>query len=484
MQRRVLVAWLLALAVLVPPGSRAEGPAVAGVVELPVGDARWSRASIGVHAVDVATGETVAAWRSDAPMVPASAQKALTAAVALRALGPSHTFVTRAYAAGRVIDGELQGDLVLVGEGDPTLTAERLWRLLRDLKTQGIERIAGDVLLDDTRFVDEPAIPGWERASDLEEGPSYYAPIGALAVEFGGVSLVLRPGPAAGDPAVVVLETPAGDYVRVVADVATVGSRDRTRLDVRRVVRPDHVVFEVEGQVREGSGIRRFRRAVPDPTAHAGGVIASLLATGAGPALAGRVREGLLPPDAVEVGRVVSPPLGSVLMDMNKYSSNFMAELVLRSVGASVALPGSTASGLGVARSHVAALGVPPEEAALVNGSGLSRQIRLSPRALTTVLADAARDPTLAPELVASLAIGGRDGTLRDRLDDLDGRVRAKTGTLSDVVALAGFVVDDGGRTLAFAFFANEIRGSVETLQELADDVVRRLAHPPSTAVP
>ncbi len=475
--RRVVRILLLAELLRASVGFAADAgvPTAAGAaIELPMSDAAWPKAVIGVHAVRVATGEVVVGYQADRPLIPASAQKAVTAAAALRGLGPSFHFETRVYATGPVVDGVLEGDLVVVGRGDPTLTADKLWRLVRDLKTHGLQRVAGDLLLDDTYFSGSPMIAGWTRTVDLDEGPSYFAPIGALAAEFGGVTVVVRPGALVGTPATVAVETPAGDAVRITAAVDTVGTKERTRLDMRRIVRDDGVTFEVEGGVRVEGGERRFRRSVADPTVYFGGILAHLLAE-AGVTVGGRVRRGVLPPASTLLRTITSPPLASVLMDMNKYSSNFMAEAVLRTLGAELRGEGSTEAGLAVIRAHLDALGIAPEQSQLVNGSGLSRDLRFSPEAMTRVLADAARDGTIAPEFLASLAIGGRDGTLDDRFEDVPDAVRAKTGTLSDTVALVGFVRTTHDELLAFAFFANEIRGPVDVLQGLADEVARRL---------
>lgn len=462
----VWVCWAL-----VAGWAAAEEPTLAELVS----DPRWARAEVGLSVVRVRTGEVVHGWRDDQPMVPASAMKAVTAAAALRALGPSHHFDTEVWVTGEVVEGVLEGDVVFVGHGDATLMADDVWRMLRDLRSSGVERVRGNLVLDDTFFDEGPRIPGWTKAGDLADGPSYFAPIGALGLEFGGVTLVVRPGPREGSPAVALLETPAAGFVRVQSTALTGSDRSRTRLELERRVEGDHVDLVLSGSVPMDAAPRRFRRAVHDATGLFGGVVEALLGS-VGPTLEGKVVRGTLPEVAKRLQQHASPPLGSILMDMNKYSSNYMAESVLRSVGAVVRGEGTTANGLAVVRAHLDAIGVAPEESVLVNGSGLSYEARLSPRALTAVLVDAARDPRIGPELVASLAIAGRDGTLDDRLEDVEGRVRAKTGTLADVTALAGFVEAADREIYAFAFFANAIQGPVDNLQRLADEVALRIA--------
>lgn len=451
-------------------------PEVAEQVTAALDAAPFSDMIVGVHVVAVDDGEVLVSWQPDRPLVPASTMKVLTSAAALSVLGPAHQFPTDVYATAPLVDGVIEGDLVIVGHGDPTYTEEKVWRLLRDLQTDGLVRVTGDVLLDDTYFDEDPLIPGWDSAHDLAEGPSYFAGIGAIPLGFGSTAVSIRPGAEVGAPAVVVPETPSGDYLRIDAAVTT-GAGRRDRVEVTRTVAPDHMALTLRGEVGIDGGTVSLRRAVADPTRYAAGVFGALIRD-VGIVVGGEVKPGRRPDGAERLRRQYSPPLASVLMDTNKYSSNFMAETVLRVLGAEVHGEGTTDAGLKVVRAYLDGLGIAPADWSAANGSGLSRRTQLSAHQLTTVLVAAARDPAVAPELTASLAIGGLDGTLRSRFREMPRRVRGKTGTLAGVHSLAGFTVDPQGRVLAFAFVANEVRGGLSRAKRAMDGVLEALMVP------
>jgi D-alanyl-D-alanine carboxypeptidase/D-alanyl-D-alanine-endopeptidase (penicillin-binding protein 4) len=168
-----------------------------------------------------------------------------------------------------------------------------------------------------------------------------------------------------------------------------------------------------------------------------------------------------------------SPTLGAVIMDMNKYSSNFIAEMVLRTMGAETYdEPGSNDNGLRVVREYLATIGIPEGEYSLINGSGLSRDTRVSARQLSAVLIDMARDPIVGAEFVASLSIGGRDGTLSRRFGEADGAVRGKTGTIDGVHGLVGYVSDGEQRTAVVSFLANELPKGSRPAREVHEEII------------
>ena len=183
---------------------------------------------------------------------------------------------------------------------------------------------------------------------------------------------------------------------------------------------------------------------------------------------------GDVPEGARSLARHESRPLGALVRDMNKNSNNFMAEMILKTLGAQfVAIPGTTAGGLEMVRAYVSGLGLDPEETALADGSGLSDQTRATAALLARVLARAAGDFEIGPELVSSLPIGGADGTLSDRFagEEARRRVRAKTGKINGVVSLAGYVANRDGRTFAFVVLANQPRGTIDAVHRAIDRI-------------
>ncbi len=434
-------------------------------------DALFHVADSGLHIVDLGTGETLFDQQAGRPLVPASTMKLLTAWVALKELGPSWRFTTVMGTDGELSpDGTLAGDLVVVGGGDPSLVVEKLWKMVVDLKAEGVRRIRGDLVLDDGYFDHRWLIEGWRKPADLARGPAYFAPLGALSGNFNTAASVVGPGAGVGEPARVELETPAPGIVEVEAQADTV-ERGRRRLQVERIVEGERVRFVVKGRVPLEADPVRIYRTVPRPTPYFGAVLRYLLEH-EGVELKGRLVVRAAPDDLRPLVTHRSEPLATLLATMNKHSSNFIAEQVLKAVSAELdGPPGSTAGGLAHVRRHLEAIGVDLDEVHLVNGSGLSRSIRLAPEHLTAVLRDAALDPSISPEFVASLAIGGRDGTLWSRFDAPDevDRLRGKTGTLDGVHGLAGLLELPWAGPVAFAWLVNGPPGIVADARRLQD---------------
>jgi D-alanyl-D-alanine carboxypeptidase/D-alanyl-D-alanine-endopeptidase (penicillin-binding protein 4) len=468
----VLAALLLCLA----PPARAEEPAPQPLDEIlgPVGaDRLFREAKVAVQVVDLTTGEEVWSRDPDLALNPASTTKILTAATALKRLGPAHTFRTIVYADDRPdAKGTIQR-LYVEGRGDPTLVVEKLWKIAHDLELAGVRTVKGGIVLDESYFGPDHLLPGWGKQRDIERGPSYYPALSALSLNFNNIALTVRPGEV-GKPAVVGADTATGPYITVENEVTTGRAGSRRRLSIDRVVKPDGtMVFTLKGSVPANDSLRRYYRTVDDPTRYLGHALRELLVE-RGITVDGPIVVGEVPPSAEYLLELQSPPLTSILMDMNKFSSNFMAEQVLRTIGAEVHGEGTAAGGLKEVGAYLASVGV-KDGYTLFNGSGLAREGALAPSALTAVLLDMAADSRVGNEFRSSLAIAGVDGTLRRRLRDNAGRLRGKTGTLDGVHGLAGYVESADGRLYAFAFLANGFRGGSVTVKRVHDDFAERM---------
>jgi D-alanyl-D-alanine carboxypeptidase/D-alanyl-D-alanine-endopeptidase (penicillin-binding protein 4) len=440
-------------------------------------DALLRRAPAAVHVVNVRTGEEVYARGAEQTLLPASTMKVITTAAALRTLGPAYTFHTDLLHTGELHDdGTLEGDLFVRGGGDPTLVLERLWKLVQELRLEGVRKIAGNVVFDDDLFDTDPGIPGWDKALDKENGPAYFPPLGALSLNYNTVAVYVGPGAELGAPARVELETPSG--VIEIDNQATTGSAHGRRwLELDRELDGVKTRFVVTGVVPAESGARRYYRSVGDPTAYFTGAFAELCKQ-QGLVVTGHFVDGSTPDDAVLLVRQESPSLGVILQTVDKHSNNFMAEMVLKAVGAEViGAPGTTAKGVEVVRGYLTELGLDLEGATIVNGSGLTRDGGVRPELLTAVLVDMHDDRQVGPEFRAALAIGGLDGTLRSRFgaEDQVGRVRGKTGSLNGVHCLTGYVDAADGDVYAFAFLVNEISGPLSRARRLHDRFVDAL---------
>lgn len=441
-------------------------------------DRLFRDAVVGLQVVDLETGAEVFARNAEQAMVPASTMKVVTSAAALKHLGPSYRWKTALLTGAdteRDPKGLLKGDLYVRGSGDPTLVVERLWKLVYDLKLEGITEIEGNVVFDRSFMDSEYVLPGWDKKADLEDGPSYFPTLGALSLNFNAAALLVGPGEEVGGPARALLETPAAGVVTIENKLITTakGSRRNVKLE-REVQEGGKMLLKLSGTVPMGSDVDRYYRAVPDPTAHFTAAFAELMKQH-GIKVKGKWIDGEAPDKTRELVSLRSDPLAVVLMDTNKYSNNFMAEQVLRTLGAEVkGGPGTTAKGVEVVSEYLSGLGIPREQVTLVNGSGLSRGMRLRPSHLNRVLVDMAQDAKVSYEFMSSLAIGGRDGTLwaRFRGEDEVDRLRGKTGTLEGVHCLSGYVEGADGRMYAFTFLVNELPYSIARARKVQDDFV------------
>lgn len=448
-------------------------------------DQKWlAKLDVGLQVVDLATGAPVFERNPDTLLGPASTAKVVTSATALKTLGPSWRFRTVVTAdAAPDADGAVKGHVYVRGSGDPSLVVEKLWKIVADLELAGVKRIDGDLVFDDTAFTADTALVGWDKAADIERGPAYFPALSALSVNFNTAAIVVRPGPKVGEPAVVRLETPAGGYVEIESSVTTGAAGGRRGVTVERIVRPDGgMKFVVSGAVPSDDEASRYYRTIADPTGHFAAIFAELVKQ-RGITWTGTLRRGPTPEGTELLAEVESPALAMLLMDMNKLSSNYSAELVLRALGAaSGELQGSTQTGLAVVRDYLVSLGLDDQDFVLINGSGLSREARLTPEALNAVMVDMHRDPRIGPEFAASLALAGWDGTLSGRLEEAPGLLRGKTGTIGGVHGLTGYLASPDGRRYAFAFLVNGV-DDTGPIRQLHDRFARALLEGSDTSV-
>lgn len=450
---------------------------LADVLDPLLSDRLFREADIGIQVVNAGTGEEVYAHRADEPYIPASVMKAVTGAVALRTLGPAYRFSTAILThEDNEIDeeGTLEGNLHVWGGGDPTLVVEDMWRMARDLRIAGISTIRGDLIFDESHFDQDYLIPGWRKKEDLTNGPAYFSPVGALTVNYNTTCIVVTPGLEAGLPARVLLEN-ITELFEITSEVVTGAPGSRPWMTIEREVDwgSGTMTFTMEGSIPEDEVEPwRYYRSVPNPSLHFADLFRKMMES-QGIRVRGRSLLGEAPSrDMRLLSQDHSEPLLHLLITMNKSSSNIIAESILKAIGAEErGLPGTSAGGLAVIEEYLVSLGIPSDEFVLLNGSGLARGIQLRPTHVNAVILDMLADEQLAPEYMASLAVGGRDGTLRRRFgeDEHVGRVRGKTGSVNGVYCLSGVILGGDGQRYVFSFFVNGYRRSSRTVRRLQD---------------
>ncbi len=427
-----------------------------------------------VYALD--GGALVASHRAQSAMQPASTMKLLTTYAALDLLGPDYVWRTTARAAVPASDGKLRGDVYLQGSGDPSLTLERFWLLLRQLQQRLGGKIEGDLVLDRSAY----ALPDYDPAAfDNEPQRPYNAGADALLVNFGTVRIDLIPDPV-NRRVKALLATPA-ERLQVnarltLSDGACGDWREKLAVKLPADNVGGATPIELSGPFAASCGERSLHLNLNNSLAASNAQVEDLfraLWREQGGLIGGQVRSGNAPAEALPVMRWESPPLAEILRDTNKYSNNVMARQIFLSLAES--LPVTPESARQRVQQWLQRKQLNFPELIIDNGSGLSRSEMIAPGHMAELLVDAWRNP-LMPEFVATLPIAGVDGTLKKRFANGEALKRAhlKTGSLSGVRALAGYVQDQRGRRYALACFVNDAKAVNAVCDALADWVAAR----------
>ncbi len=445
-------------------------PEIEAAVLALTGDHTFKGAAIGIAILDVDTGHYLAASNEHEPLNPASNAKLYTAAAALATLHGDHRYETTL--AGKVKGGSVGGPLVLRGHGDPSLRAGDLWEMVQELRARGIKKIDGDILVDQRFFDEQFTPPAFDQQPN--EWAAFRAPVSAVAIDENTVTMTVRPT-SEGNPAVVTFDPPGfvdvdGTVKTAEAGADTVGlalSGSGRRLSAR-----------VSGAIAIDSRVARYSRRVDDPTLLAGYVLKSLLDE-ARIEVTGEVKAGSSNAGAI-LARHVSAPLGTLLYELGKVSDNFYAEMVFKTLGGETkGRPARSDAGSEAVTRWLTKVGAMDAGVVIKNGSGLFDANRVTAASTAQLLRAAWRDPAVQNEFVAQLAIGGVDGTLKNRFVREKQRraVRAKTGTLDDAIALSGYVLGPPGKgPIAYSIFFNKIEGKAHGARHAADKLVEILA--------
>lgn len=383
-------------------------------------------------------------------MNPASTMKLVTTYAGLELLGPAFSWKTEALADTHPVNGRIAGNLYLRGSGDPRLSQEAFWLLLRQLRARGVSEIAGDLVLDRSAF----AVPAHDPAAfDNEPLRPYNAGPDALLVNLDAIRLTLL-ADGVRRAVSVIAETPDPD-LRVSNRLRLV---DEACGDWREKLKAtsDGDAIELSGVFPASCGEKALQLS-PWPADVQVERLFRALWNELGGSLAGRVRASTTPATARTLAVQESPPLADIVRDINKYSNNVMARQLFLTLAAE--RPATTDAARRRVSAWLAAKGLTMPELVLDNGSGLSRVERISADGLARLLLAAWQSPVM-PELMSSLPVAGVDGTLKKRLGDspAGGRAHLKTGYLEGVRAIAGYVLDNSGRRWVVVCLINDPR--------------------------
>jgi len=416
---------------------------------------RLPPAAVSFVVLDPETARPVAGLNLAIPRSPASTVKVLTTYASLDMLGPAYTWRTRALIRGELVNGTLQGDLILQGGGDPFMTLERWWSFARALHTKGLRGIHGNIIIDNGNFHIEETDRG---AFDGKPNRNYNVLPDALMVNFQNVEFRLLANPATRKVDIIADPLPAN----LVIDNRVRFSTGRCRGPSRRVdfgVDPkDANRVSFIGALSPECAPRSFGRVLMNPPDYAYGTFVSIWRE-LGGEFDGRMVLGGAPADARPFLAFDSLSLAEIVRLTNKFSSNLMARHLLLTLGMEkFGVPGTPQKGAQAIEEWSRQRGLPLTDLDIDNGSGLSRVTHVTVIELASVL-NSAYHSRYAPEFLSSLPLAGLDGTLRSRLRETPaGAVRLKTGHLDGVSGVAGFVTANSGRTYVVVSLVNHPR--------------------------
>ena len=491
-KRGQMASWL-ALAALVATGCARPAPApptprvdpllvtMDSIINRALPNTLW-----GVEALDATNSRVVYSYNPTRHFIPASNTKLVVTVAAMGLLGPDYRYRTPIYINGNAGDSVARG-ILIVGQGDPTMSGRyhggddfAVVKMLADsLYTKGIRRITGDIVVDASYFTPERVHPTWE-VGDL---PWYYAaPTGAFAIAEGALRLIVRAGATAGSAptaSVVGANFPMPVVIRAVTDTAGAGAN----IDVDYEPWPDTLV--ITGRI----GLNRADSswiAIPDQPAFAAQALRDAMAQ-RGITTTGTIRVVNDSAGARAARAAIanasplitweSAPVKEIVAGILKPSQNWIAEQLLRTLGARFGGGGSWSNGIRVERRYLIDVArVDSTGFSVRDGSGLSAQNLLSPRATLQLLEHARQSSWGADYRAALPAPGMRGATLSNRLQGLETRVAAKTGTIANVNSLSGYLRTLDNRDITFAIFTNASGLPSAEVRRAIDQIVHALA--------
>ncbi len=413
----------------------------------------------------------VATINPEKKFIPASISKLFTTAAVLDTFPPGYKFKTQLLTAAPQEGKILKGDLILKGGGDPSFVSENMWFLVNAFLRNQISTIEGDLIVDDS-FFDNLHIDPSRQPERVDR--AYDAPTSALSFNWNSINIFVRPGAKSGEPAKVFID-PENDYVTVKGEVKTQKSGAGNNVNISRLEDKTGDVLRVSG----GLGLDQHEitayKNISEPELWAASNLKSFLLQ-RGISIKGKVKRGTTPASARVVSEYESKPIELIIADMNKFSNNYVAEMLTKAMGTTKQIPGSIKSGMQVINEYIKKVGIDLSQVELQNPSGLTRDNKFTAQSLFLLLENVRQDMSVYPELIHSLPIAGIDGTLKKRMKDGPATrwVRAKTGFLNGVVALAGYAGRRDGQVLSFVFIYNG-RENEDKVRRLFDQMAEIL---------
>lgn len=403
------------------------------------------------------------------PLIPASISKVATTSAILDQFPAGYKFKTQLLSNGKIEKGILKGSLILKGGGDPSFVSENMWFLVNQLLRHQLTEIEGDLVVDDS-FFDSSRFDQSRQSVRVDR--AYDAPVGAMSFNWNSVNIFVKPG-AKGEKAQVYLD-PENEYLQLINTTKTIaGSGNELIAERKDGSKNGSDIIHVSGAIGEKSKEIVVYKNITSPDLWAGYNLKSFLSQ-RGIKVSGKIKNGSTPTDANILAEYESKNIEFILADMNKFSNNYVAEMLTKNMSAKNSPPGNLADGVKIISEHLKKLLIPEDQFYIENPSGLTRKNKFSSYAMWKILLHLRNDFTVQPEFLNSLPIAGVDGTLKKRMKSgpAERWVRAKTGYIDGVVSLAGYAGRRDGRVVTFSFIYNgsedegKVRSSFDSLLE------------------
>lgn len=397
----------------------------------------------------IADGEVLYSHHPDTLLIPASLTKLVTTAVILDKWGPVHKFTTRTFHTGKRTGDVINGDLVIIGGGDPYLVSEKMWMFASRIKNLGVNTITGQVIIDTSLFAPEVT------RSNHTSTNAYDAPVTAFGINFNTVSVLVIPATAVGRKATVTLFPFPLKAVQIDNQVTTVAAHKSSAVTTVRTNTNKRFAFKIKvtGQIAISHKPITIYRSISNPLKIAREYVRNFLRQHDVQVLG--KRQSFPKRTLTPLHDIKSYPISYIVKGLNTFSNNYIADVLLKKLGADHA---SRKSGVEHLTSWLRDIANIKSKFVLQNGSGLSSENRLSARQLAIVLQHVAQRMDLFPDFIASLPASGLEGTVTSRLRAHKGSIRAKTGTLTSPVSvsgLGGYYYSSEHGLISFVMIAN-----------------------------
>lgn len=395
--------------------------------------------------------ETLIDINSNKKLTLASLSKVVTSYSVLQNFSLDHQFITRIKTDGRIVNSTLEGNLYLIGGGDPSFGPEGMSELILALKKKGVKKITGDIIVDDSYFDN---VRYDESRGDKRADFIYDAPVGAMSYNWNSIKVTITPGKNGEKAKVDVF--PPNDYVRVSGHIRTKSGRSNDVIAERRRKKNGENILLLRGSLGQGHGSLVFERNITDPDLWSGhNLIYGLKKQGI--SISGKILNGVAPSAGLALAEYRGKNTLGILSDLNKDSNNHVAEMLAKAIAVKNHKQGSIFEGVKIINQETKSLAMTPQGYSFVSPSGLSPQNQISSANMLKILQGIASNKQQHEVFMQSLPVAGVDGTLKKRkiASTKVEWVKAKTGFITGAIALGGYAKKNDGTLVAFSFIYN-----------------------------